>query len=102
MTDHLTDWDTRRGEGLKSKKVSTGWIIACTLCINYPIFFPSKSPNEIDDYHLPFAVEESKLNSSEMLRLHSQSGQVPGCSKTWKLKSMALAWHDYWSTVWGY
>lgn len=81
VTDRLTEWDTRRDEGLKSsRKVSTGWIITCTLCINYPIFFfPSESHNEMDGYHLPFAVEESKLNSSEVLRLHRESGQVPDC-----------------------
>lgn len=39
VTDHLTEWDTRRNEWLKSRKVSTGWIITCTLCINYPFFF---------------------------------------------------------------
>lgn len=84
MTDHLTDWDTRRGEGLKSRKVSTGWIIPCTLCINYTIFFPSESRNEIDDYHLPFAVEESKLNSTEGWGYTVSQGKCqvvpkPGC-----------------------
>lgn len=85
VTAHLTEWDTRRNEELKSRKVSTGWMITCTLCINYPIFFSFWESQWDWWYHLPFQV---KCWGYTVSQGKCQVVPKPGCWSPWPWHGM--------------
>lgn len=91
VTDRLTEWDTRRDEGLKSsRKVSSGWIITCTLCINYPIFFFLLRVTMrwmVIISHLQW--RNLSLIQVKRWGFTESQGKCQIVSKTWMLKSMA-------------